>query len=168
MTSSPFSSDLPGGAVDVAVVGAGIAGLFAANRLIDAGATCVVLESRDRIGGRLLSHDSVAGRFDLGATWFWPGEQRVAALVDELHVSIHTVPPDTGANTALSTYAHPLYQEPAGDGRLHWASTETAPTSPGHIEGALASAERTVEAITTAGSALRLTARPGPRWPEPA
>lgn len=367
MTSLPSSSGLAGSAVDVAVVGAGIAGLFAANRLIDAGATCVVLESRDRIGGRLLSHDSVAGRFDLGATWFWPGEQRVAALVHELQVPIHTqhvagdamyhtaggaqrlagnpidvaagrftdgafslaerlgarlgdavrlqtpvheidhhddvvrighahgsltarhvvlalppslavhhitfrpalteqlhalamatpvwmgniakavvvyreafwrhdglagaaishlgplrevhdmsgpggvpaalfgfaplspggrpptedeviaqlvdifgrgaaapteviikdwradshtAPPNTGAGTATSTYAHRLYQEPAGDGRLHWASTETAPTSPGHIEGAIASAERAVEAITTAGSAPRLTARP--------
>jgi monoamine oxidase len=382
MTSLPFSASLPGGVVDVAVVGAGIAGLFAASRLIDAGATCVVLESRDRIGGRLLSHDSEAGRFDLGATWFWPSERRVAALVDELHVSvhtqhvagdamyhtadgaqrlagnpidvpagrftdgafslaerlgarlgdavwlqhpvheidyrdddyrddvvrislangslmarhvvlalppslavhhitfrpelpeqlhalamatpvwmgniakavlvyreafwrhdglagaaishlgplreihdmsgpdgvpaalfgfaplspgsgaptkdeviaqlvsifgraaaapteviikdwradIHTVPPNTGADTSMSThgmsthgmstYGHPWYQEPAGEGRLHWASTETAPTSPGHIEGAIASAERAVEAITTTGSALRPTVRP--------
>jgi monoamine oxidase len=78
------------GDVDVVVVGAGIAGLVVATRLIDAGMTCVVLESRDRVGGRLLTHHSAAGRFDLGATWFWPGERRVAALIDDTGVAIHS------------------------------------------------------------------------------
>ena len=33
------------------------------------------------------------------------------------------------------------------DGRLHWASTETATMTPGHIEGALVAGERAVRAI---------------------
>jgi monoamine oxidase len=360
------------GDVDVVVVGAGIAGLVVATRLIDAGMTCVVLESRDRVGGRLLTHHSAAGRFDLGATWFWPGERRVAALIDDAGVAIHsqhlagdamyhaaagaqriagnpidvpsgrfshgaaslaerlaarlgdavmldssvheidhhgselrighsrgshtarhavlalppslavhritfrpalpeplvelaaatpvwmgnvvkavavypeafwrhdglagaaishlgplreihdmsgpdgipaalfgfaplapgrptpngeeilaqlvelfgppasapieiivkdwradnhTTPPGAAAHTAMSTYAHPLYQQPAGDGCLHWASTETAPVAPGHIEGAIAGAERAADAIIAAHSAPRAatttaTARP--------
>ena len=41
--------------VDVVVVGAGVAGLGAARRLVEAGATVVVLEARDRIGGRILT-----------------------------------------------------------------------------------------------------------------
>lgn len=45
------------------------------------------------------------------------------------------------------TYGHPVYQRPWWEGRLHWSSTETATDSPGHIEGALAAAERTVDAI---------------------
>jgi monoamine oxidase len=45
------------------------------------------------------------------------------------------------------TYGHHRYQHPALGGRLHWASTETAPVAPGHIEGALAAAERAVGAI---------------------
>lgn len=79
---------LPGD-VDVAVVGGGIAGLFTAARLVEAGLGCLVLESRDRVGGRLLGHATPAGPLDLGATWFWPGEQRVADLVAELHVPTH-------------------------------------------------------------------------------
>ena len=49
--------------------------------------------------------------------------------------------------TAMATYGHPDYQVPAGDGRLHWASTETAPEAAGHIEGAIAAAERAVVAV---------------------
>lgn len=44
---------------DVVVVGAGVAGLAAAKRLVEAGASVIVLEGRDRIGGRILTvHDS--------------------------------------------------------------------------------------------------------------
>lgn len=358
------------GDVDVVVVGAGIAGLVVATRLVDADVTCVVLESRDRVGGRLLTHVSAAGRFDLGATWFWPGDRRVAALIDDVHVATHhhyltgdamyhvaagaqrivgnpldvssgrfshgaaslaehlaarlgdavmldtpvheidhhdsdvrvshsrgshtarhavlalppplavhqitfrpalpaplvalatatpvwmgnvakavavyaepfwrhdglagaaishlgplrevhdmsgpdgvpaalfgfsplasgvptptdedivaqlvelfgpaaaapieiivkdwrtdnhTTPPGATAHAAASTYAHPLYQQPAGDDRLHWASTETAPVAPGHIEGALAAAERAADEIIAAHAALRTTTTARPR-----
>jgi monoamine oxidase len=68
-------------------------------------------------------------------------------VVKDWRADHHTVPPVTAAGTAMSTYAHPHYQQPAGNGRIHWASTETAPVAPGHIEGAIAAAERTVRAI---------------------
>ncbi len=70
---------------EVIVVGAGISGLATADQLARHAAV-TVLEARDRIGGRLHSVD----RLDLGASWFWPGEQRVAALVNDLHVPIHS------------------------------------------------------------------------------
>jgi monoamine oxidase len=41
----------------------------------------------------------------------------------------------------------PVLQQPAWDGQLYWTSTETASIAPGHIEGALEAAERTVAAI---------------------
>ncbi|WP_308039856.1 FAD-dependent oxidoreductase [Streptomyces sp. PSKA30] len=67
---------------DVAVVGAGASGLAAATALHAAGRDTVCLEARDRIGGRLLSastsHPDRA--LDLGATWFWDGEERVRDL----------------------------------------------------------------------------------------
>lgn len=66
---------------EVAIVGAGIAGLSAAAALARRGVDIVVLEARDRVGGRLLS---VEAAVDLGATWFWPDEQAVHGLAEEL------------------------------------------------------------------------------------
>ncbi|KYJ97876.1 flavin monoamine oxidase family protein [Microbacterium sp. CH1] len=54
--------------VDTIVVGAGVAGLTAARLLRDAGRTVVVLEARDRIGGRVHT-DRSDGALDLGASW---------------------------------------------------------------------------------------------------
>ena len=44
-------------------------------------------------------------------------------------------------------FGHPLLARPALAGRLHWATTETSAQSPGHVEGALAAAERAVAAV---------------------
>ena len=67
---------------EVIVVGAGASGLAAATALHAAGRDTVVLEARDRVGGRLhsapVSHPQ--GALDLGATWFWDGEDHVRAL----------------------------------------------------------------------------------------
>ena len=51
------------------VVGAGVAGLTAANALTHAGVECVVLEARDRIGGRLHTADLGGSPVDLGGSW---------------------------------------------------------------------------------------------------
>ncbi|MEM9566330.1 MAG: FAD-dependent oxidoreductase [Actinomycetota bacterium] len=76
--------------VDVVVVGAGVSGLAAADRLVRAGRSVLVQEAGRRIGGRLLTRRSAAGHpVDLGATWFWPGEERVAALASELALPVH-------------------------------------------------------------------------------
>jgi polyamine oxidase len=53
----------------VVVVGAGIAGLTVANALTQAGVECVVLEARDRIGGRLHTADLAGSPVDLGGSW---------------------------------------------------------------------------------------------------
>jgi monoamine oxidase len=52
----------------VVVVGAGIAGLAAASRLRRAGIPCVVLEARDRVGGRLHTVDLAGVPVDLGGS----------------------------------------------------------------------------------------------------
>ncbi|MFF4042092.1 FAD-dependent oxidoreductase [Streptomyces sp. NPDC001816] len=49
-----------------------------------------------------------------------------------------------------SLLGHTLYRRPALDGRLHWASTETATDHAGHIEGALAAGERAAHAVLAA------------------
>jgi monoamine oxidase len=53
----------------IAVVGAGVAGLAAARHLRNAGYEVMVLEARDRIGGRVWTDDSTGHPLDLGASW---------------------------------------------------------------------------------------------------
>lgn len=54
---------------DILVVGAGISGLAAARVLADRGARVIVVEGRQRIGGRLWTDRSVGPAIDLGAAW---------------------------------------------------------------------------------------------------
>ncbi|MEU4197101.1 FAD-dependent oxidoreductase [Kribbella sp. NPDC026611] len=61
--------------------------------------------------------------------------------------------------TDYSLFGHRLYQQPALNGRLHWASTETASDYAGHIEGALAAGERAAHAVLTARSENQITPR---------
>ena len=68
------NSSSPGsGPFDVAIVGAGLAGLTAAGVLRSAGKRVVLLEARDRVGGRGYSDNSFALPADLGAQWFHQG-----------------------------------------------------------------------------------------------
>jgi len=72
------------------VVGAGISGLAVARELAADDRRVVVLEARDRVGGRLLAHpvDGTEVRLDLGASWFWPAERRVQQLISELGIAV--------------------------------------------------------------------------------
>ena len=56
---------------DVIVVGAGLSGLRAAVEVHESGCSVIVLEAKDRVGGKTLSMDASAlgGRIDLGAAW---------------------------------------------------------------------------------------------------
>lgn len=70
--------------VDVAVVGAGLAGLIAARELARAGLRTAVLEARDRVGGRTWSKSVGDVVIDMGGQWIGPVQQRVTALAEEL------------------------------------------------------------------------------------
>ncbi|MDB4899742.1 MAG: amine oxidase, partial [Gemmatimonadetes bacterium] len=68
---------------DVVVIGAGVAGLAAARQLHDEGVRVVVLEARDRIGGRILTarHRASAMPIELGAEFLHgdaPETRRIA------------------------------------------------------------------------------------------
>ena len=74
--------------IRVAVVGAGFAGLAAADRLAGAGLDVTVLEARDRVGGRVWSHTiDVSGRacvVERGAEFILDGYDTFRALAAEL------------------------------------------------------------------------------------
>jgi len=72
---------------DVIVVGAGLAGLAAARAVSAAGASVLVIEARDRVGGRVLNHDIGDGKVvEVGGQWIGPTQDRLAELARELGV----------------------------------------------------------------------------------
>lgn len=58
-----------------------------------------------------------------------------------------TVTSDSLGLSDYGTYGDDVFQRPALAGRVHWASTETSTDAAGHIEGALAAAERAAAAV---------------------
>ena len=71
--------------MSVVVVGAGLAGLAAARRLTTEGVDVVVLEARERVGGRTEGHVLADGTpLELGGQWIGPTQNRMYALVEEL------------------------------------------------------------------------------------
>src|SRR5689334_10211734 len=70
---------------DVVVVGAGLAGLAAARALGAAGMRTIVVEARDRVGGRVLNHDLGTGDVvELGGEWVGPAQLRANKVIAEL------------------------------------------------------------------------------------
>ena len=87
---------------DVVVVGAGLAGLTAARRLVSAGHKVVVLEARDRVGGRTLNHPIGHGEIaEAGGEFVGPTQDRVVALAQAVGVKTFDAY-DTGNNVYVN------------------------------------------------------------------
>ena len=95
---------------DVVVVGAGIAGLTAALRVAQAGKSVVVLEARNRVGGRTLNHDLGGGRYaELGGMFTGPTQDRIQALATEMGVGMY--PTYNSGNNVFYSPGPPVRKE---------------------------------------------------------
>lgn len=73
---------------DVIIIGAGVSGLSAAHDLRKNKVKFLILEARDRVGGRLKTAKFGKGEVDLGGEWIGPSQPRVNALVKELGIRL--------------------------------------------------------------------------------
>ena len=107
MTSAAES----GNHADVIVVGAGFAGIVAARELRAAGRSVIVLEARDRIGGRTWTAERLGFRLELGGTWVHWLQPHVWAELTRYDIGI--VPSPTPEKIAW-----------AGTGEVTWMSAD--------------------------------------------
>lgn len=75
---------MPSRTSDVAIIGAGPAGLSAALRLKNAGHTVTVIEARDRVGGRTRSDVMNGAWYEIGGQWVSPDQDELILLLEEL------------------------------------------------------------------------------------
>ena len=76
---------MPAKTVETLIVGGGLSGIYAARLLRQRNSDFVVLEARDRIGGRILSRSHQGFSSDLGPSWYWPEiHPKMARLIQTL------------------------------------------------------------------------------------
>src|SRR6202047_3857640 len=82
--------------VDVAVIGAGAAGIGAARRLGEVGSVSVLmLEARDRVGGRVHTIEPAGFPCDRGAEWLHSADRNpLSPIAQRLGFSVHHRPPE--------------------------------------------------------------------------
>ncbi len=69
------------------IIGGGLSGLALADMLETAGWDYVLVDARDRLGGRIMTEQRADGYYDMGPAWFWPGQPRIAAMMKRLGLS---------------------------------------------------------------------------------
>src|SRR5690348_1758006 len=107
VTTDTVPAPVDGPVTRVVVIGAGMSGLVAARALQLAGVDVVVVEGRDRIGGRTHTVDLGSAAVDLGASWIHPGlDSKMMPLVRAL--GIEPMPASSGSLvTGAATFPNP-------------------------------------------------------------
>jgi monoamine oxidase len=96
----------------VVVVGAGFAGLSGALELHDAGLDVLVLEARERVGGRVWSTTLSNGAVvELGGEWIMPGDDTLTELAMRSGLSLVETGADYGRREPWGTDAAPLVEQ---------------------------------------------------------
>jgi monoamine oxidase len=87
---------------DVIIIGAGVAGLTAARELTAAGARVVLLEARQRLGGRVMTHHTPDGPVELGAEFVHGAVEQTLSVARQAGLALRetdrSAPPPTGGN----------------------------------------------------------------------
>ena len=84
---------MSGQACDVAVIGAGLSGLYSALLLEARGMKVRVLEAQNRVGGRIHSMRQLGSNAEAGGTYIGAGYRRTMALADRFDISLIDVTP---------------------------------------------------------------------------
>ncbi|WP_407360075.1 flavin monoamine oxidase family protein [Microbacterium sp. LBN7] len=103
---------------DVLIIGAGAAGLTAANDLRKAGLSVAVLEARDRVGGRLWTDVIEGAMLEIGGQWVSPDQDALKDAIEELGLETYS-----RYREGDSVYVGP-------DGTSHRFTGEMFPVSP--------------------------------------
>ncbi|GAA3941163.1 NAD(P)/FAD-dependent oxidoreductase [Microbacterium soli] len=132
---------------DVVVVGAGAAGLTAANELRRAGLSVAVLEARDRVGGRLWTDVIDGAMLELGGQWISPDQHALQETVEDLGLETFSRHRDGD-----SVYIGP-------DGAVHRFTGEMFPVSP--------ATEKVIAEVTERLDAMAAEVDPDRPWAHP-
>jgi monoamine oxidase len=100
---------------DVVVIGAGFSGLTAARALVAKGHKVIVLEARDRVGGRTQNASIAGGKAiaEIGGEFVGPTQDRILALAKAVNVGTFPVY-NSGSNVFLARGQRALYSAATG------------------------------------------------------